>query len=277
MPAGAASAVCEHRPVNDPAGGLRNPIWHALGGAQAAFAESVGAARRFRPDVSPFCGLPDEPTRDDWDALRTLVGPGETALVLRDEIAAPDGWEPAFTLEGVQMVLGDALPSTAPRADPVRFPIVPLGRDDIPDMLDLVARTEPGPFTPNTIELGTYFGVRVDGALIAMAGERMRPPGYTEVSAVCTDPAFRGQGLAAYMVDAVNELIEARGDRPMLHAAGHNVGAIRLYEHLGFSHSRAVIAMLLARLPERATTPRNRPRRGSACACRPRAPSPSCS
>ena len=165
MPAGAAPAVCEHRSVNDPTGVLRNPIWHALGGAQAAFADTVGAARRFRPDVSPFCALPDEPTGDDWDALRTLVGPGEMALVLRDEIEAPDAWEPAFTLQGVQMVFDGDEPSSAPRADPARFPIVRLGRDDVPDMLDLVARTEPGPFTPNTIELGTYLGVRVDGAL----------------------------------------------------------------------------------------------------------------
>ena len=104
------------------------------------------------------------------------------------------------------MVFDADAPSSAPRADPARFPIVTLGLDDVPDMLDLVDRTEPGPFTPKTIELGTYLGVRVDGALIAMAGERMRPPGYTEVSAVCTDPAFRGQGLAAYLVDAVMDL-----------------------------------------------------------------------
>ncbi len=245
MPAGAAPAVCQHRSVDDPTGVLPNPIWHALGGEQAAVADTVGTARRFRVDVSPFCGLPDTPTADDWDALRTLVGPGETALMLRDEIVPPDPWEATFTLTGVQMVFDTGVTSSAPRADPAQFPIVTLGRDDVTDMLDLVARTEPGPFTPSTIELGTYVGVRVDGALIAMAGERMRPPGYTEVSAVCTDPEFRGRGLAAYLVDAVMDLIRARGETPILHAAGHNGGAIRLYEHLGFRRSRAVVAMLL--------------------------------
>ncbi len=181
MPAGAAHVVCQHRSVNDPAGVLPNPIWHALGGEQAVVADTVGRARRFRVDVSPFSGLPDRPVVDDWDALRTLVGPGETALLLRNEIVAPEHWETAFTLEGVQMVFDAGAPSSAPRADPAHFPITTLGFDDVPDMLELVGRTEPGPFTPNTIELGTYFGVHVDGALIAMAGERMRPPGYTEV------------------------------------------------------------------------------------------------
>jgi ribosomal protein S18 acetylase RimI-like enzyme len=245
MAAGAAPSVCEHRSVNDPDGVLPNPIWHALGGTQATIADTVGRARRFRADVSPFCGLPDAAAADDWDALRTLVGPAETALLLRDEIRPPDTWEATFTLSGVQMVFDACATSSAPRADPAHFPLVTLGLDDVTDMLDLVARTEPGPFTPNTIELGTYIGVRVDGALIAMAGERMRPPDHTEVSAVCTDPAFRGQGLAAYLVDAVMDLIRARGDTPILHAALHNVGAIRLYEHLGFQHSRTVIAMLL--------------------------------
>jgi ribosomal protein S18 acetylase RimI-like enzyme len=245
-PATERAAACQHRSVVDPAGVLPNPIWHALGGEQAAVADSVGRARRFRVDVSPFCGLPDAPTTDDWDALRALVRPGGIALLMRDEIVAPEAWEPTFELRGVQMVLDtNGARSAAPRADPARFPIVTLGLGDVPDMLDLVARTEPGPFTPKTIELGTYLGVRVDGALIAMAGERMRPPGYTEVSAVCTDPAFRGQGLAAYLVDAVIDLIRARGDRPMLHAAGHNHGAIRLYEHLGFRLSRDVTAIML--------------------------------
>ena len=103
------------------------------------------AARRFRVDISPFCGLPDAPAADDWDALRTLVGPGEIALLLRDEIVPPDAWESTFALSGVQMVFDADAPSSAPRADPTRFPIVTLGLDDVPDMLDLVARTEPGP------------------------------------------------------------------------------------------------------------------------------------
>jgi ribosomal protein S18 acetylase RimI-like enzyme len=109
---------------------------------------------------------------------------------------------------------------------------------DVPEMLELVGRTKPGPFLPRTIELGTYLGIRRGGSLIAMAGERLHPPGWTEISAVCTDPAFRGQGLAARLVLAVAAGIRARNETPFLHAAAENVTAIRLYESLGFTLRR---------------------------------------
>jgi predicted GNAT family acetyltransferase len=105
-------------------------------------------------------------------------------------------------------------------------------------MLDLVARTEPGPFRKRTIELGTYLGIRRDGRLIAMAGERLHPPGWTEISAVCTDPGYRGHGLATRLVRAVAAGIRARGETPFLHAAADNTYAIRMYERLGFTLRR---------------------------------------
>jgi ribosomal protein S18 acetylase RimI-like enzyme len=215
---------------------LTNPIWHALGGPQAAFAESKDRARRFRTDISPFAALPDTPDGDDWEAMRTLVGPGATAFVVRERVAIPDGWETTFSLTAVQMVFEG-------EPEPDAIAAQHLTRADVPDMLDLVGRTQPGPFLPGTIELGRYLGVRVDGALIAMAGERLRPPGYTEVSAVCTDPAFRGRGFATSLTRSVIAGIAARGDRPILHAAAENAGAIELYERLGFRHRRDVVGV----------------------------------
>ena len=105
---------------------------------------------------------------------------------------------------------------------------------DVPEMLALVERTKPGPFLPRTVELGTYLGIRRDGVLVAMAGERLHPPGFTEISAVCTDASVRGQGLATRLVLAVAARIQERGETPFLHAAGTNTNAIRLYETLGF-------------------------------------------
>ena len=114
--------------------------------------------------------------------------------------------------------------------------------------LDLVARTKPGPFFSRTFELGRYIGVRDGGRLVAMAGERLRCPGLTELSAVCTDESHRGRGIASLLVADLVANIRARGDTPFLHAAADNVGAIHLYETLGF-RTRAPIDAVLARAP----------------------------
>ena len=104
--------------------------------------------------------------------------------------------------------------AAAPDPEAVR-----LGAADVPEMLALIEQTNPGPFLPRTVEMGTYLGIRRQGRLIAMAGERLHPPGFTEISAVCTDAAFRGEGLATRLVLAVAHGIRARGETPFLHAA----------------------------------------------------------
>ncbi|GAA4584688.1 hypothetical protein GCM10023194_25190 [Planotetraspora phitsanulokensis] len=97
--------------------------------------------------------------------------------------------------------------SGAPDGEAVRLTAV-----DAPELLNLAERTRPGPFLPRTVELGTYLGIRRHGTLVAMAGERLHPTGWTEISAVCTDAAFRGQGLASRLILAVAASIRPRGD-----------------------------------------------------------------
>ncbi|MDQ0935463.1 ribosomal protein S18 acetylase RimI-like enzyme [Streptomyces turgidiscabies] len=155
----------------------------------------------------------------------------------------PEGWEITFAVDGVQLV-ADGL-ADAPDPEAVR-----LGPTDVPEILDLVERTRPGPFLPRTIEMGTYLGIRRDGVLVAMAGERLHPPGWTEISAVCTDPAARGEGLATRLILAVAHGIRERGETPFLHTAAENTNAIRLYESLGFRLRRPT-AFMGARVPER--------------------------
>lgn len=112
--------------------------------------------------------------------------------------------------------------------------------DDVPQMLALVAATEPGPFRPRTIEMGRYYG-HFDGArLVAMAGERLHLDGFTEISAVCTHPDARGRGLASGITGVVAEGIFERDEQPFLHVAENNAGALRVYEGLGFVRRRVV-------------------------------------
>lgn len=214
---------------------LDNPAWHSLTGAHASLAEGTGGARRYRPAVSPFVALRDTSDTAAWADLAALVGPGQQIPLAGAPEELPDGWTRGWTLPGVQMIATDALVG-APDDE-----AVVLGADDVPDMLALTGRTEPGPFAPETYLMGTYRGIRRDGRLVAMAGERLRPGGATEISAVCTDADVRGQGLASRLVLAVAHGIRARGEVPFLHAAAHNERAIRLYLALGFEVRTEVV------------------------------------
>ena len=216
---------------------LDDPVWSALSGPHAQLAEGTGTGRRYPADVSPFCGLADQGDEGAWRELAALAGAGATVLVPAFGGAVPDGFAVTSVLAGVQLVAGPGLRT----ADLAAVPgAVELGEDDVPDMLDLTARTQPGPFLPRTHLLGRYVGVREGGRLLAMAGERLHVGGATEVSAVCTDPAARGRGLASALVRAVAHGIAARGELPFLHATATNAPAIRLYEAMGFRRRRTV-------------------------------------
>ncbi|MGI4895762.1 MAG: GNAT family N-acetyltransferase [Janthinobacterium lividum] len=213
---------------------LDNPVWESLTTTHTPLAEGGGGARRYPADVSPFTGLADATSPDDWADLAALVGAGSSVLVPTLGATPPAGFTVTESVPGVQLLASDAVrTAAAPEA-------VVLGAEDVEEMLDLVQRTKPGPFGARTRLLGNYLGIRDGGRLVAMAGERLRPPGFTEISAVCTDPAVRGRGLATRLVLAVAHGIRERGETPFLHAAAVNTRAIRLYESLGFTLRRPV-------------------------------------
>jgi ribosomal protein S18 acetylase RimI-like enzyme len=209
---------------------LDNPAWYSLTGPHARFAESIGRAYRYHPDISIFVAIPDDPDDQAWNDLATLVGPGAHVPISGGQ-APPDGWEEQYSGAGVQMI--DAAVDAVPDDE-----AVVLGVADAEEMADLVERAKPGPWRPRTYELGTYLGIRRDGRLVAMAGERLQPAGWAEISAVCTDESNRGQGLASRLVRAVAHNIRTRGDKVLLHATSTNANAIRLYEKLGFEVRR---------------------------------------
>ncbi|MGA7436927.1 MAG: GNAT family N-acetyltransferase [Luteibacter sp.] len=220
-------------PGNEPHGELSTPIWTALGTRQAHLGDADVLARRYQPDVAPFAAVADE-LPAAFEALHGLMRPGEVAAVLsREPVAVPPILR-STTLGAVHQMVADAhLEQAGFDAD-----FLDLGDDDVDEMIALTQRTQPGPFVRRTHVMGRYIGIRDNGKLIAMAGERMRVPGYTEVSAVCVDPAWRGKGLAALLINVVRTDIERRGEIPFLHVFGGNHSAIALYERLGFRLSR---------------------------------------
>ncbi|MFI5693356.1 GNAT family N-acetyltransferase [Kribbella sp. NPDC051586] len=209
---------------------LQNPVYAALTGPHAHLAEVRGNARRYPTAVAPFLALPDVPTEQDWADAAALLGPGTTGALMRPGVPIPDVLKVDLEIPLVQFVAPASLPAEDAEA-------VLLGVDDVPEMLALVALTDPGPFRSRTIELGTYVGIRRDGDLIAMAGTRFVLPTHTEISAVCTHPSYQGQGLATRLIRAVAAHITSSGRTPFLHTAGSNTNAIALYNKLALTLS----------------------------------------
>jgi ribosomal protein S18 acetylase RimI-like enzyme len=223
---------------------LDDPAYASLCGAHARLAEVRGRARRYPADVAPFLALPSPPSAQDWRDAAGLVAPGTYVAGRYGGGELPDGWRAVQAFDLVQMIEERVTGVDCAEA-------TPLGAADVPEMLELVAQTEPGPFLTRTIELGDYLGIRRDGALVAMAGERFRLDGWTEISAVCTKPDRRGQGLASQLMGALIAGIQRRSERAFLHAMSTNTGAIRLYEALGFRMRQQATLTVVTREPLR--------------------------
>jgi len=220
---------------------LDRPVWASLTHAPH-LAEGGDLAKRYCRDVNVFASACDDSVAS-LAALRRLVLEDESVFVLQvPAIRVPQGLVAARAAQGVQML---ATRLIAPQAGDSA--IVELGHDDAPEMLALARLTEPGPFLARTHTMGRFIGARINGRLAAMAGERMRFPGFTEVSGVCTHPDFRGQGLARRLSSVVASAIQQRGEQPFLHAWQTNQAAITLYEGLGFELRTVVQVAVLKR------------------------------
>jgi ribosomal protein S18 acetylase RimI-like enzyme len=231
---------------------LDNPVRSSLCGPHAHFAQRRGNVLRYPADVSPFVALPDRPRAADWADLAALAGPG--AAVGLAGIAPPEGWPVIPIGDGVQLVGEGVEDARLVGEDAGDDGVVRLGPGDSAEMLDLAERTKPGPFLARTGELGVFLGIRRRGALVAMAGERLHPPGWTEISGVCTDDGWRGHGFATRLMRVLVAGIRARGETPFLHALASNTGAVRLYESMGF-RLRRTITFSAVRVPDDAVSP----------------------
>jgi GNAT superfamily N-acetyltransferase len=218
---------------------LDNPIWFALTMEHRHLARSHGIARRYPPDISPLAALL-HPTQSAFADLQRLVSPGEqVALFTASPLDVPGDWQVDRSQWIDQMICEASLvpPPVAP---------LPLGTTDVPEMLELTAATEPGPFLPQTIQMGNYFGIRAsDGRLVAMAGERLRSTAFTEISAVCTHPEFRGRGYARDLTTFLAAQILAAGKTPFLHVKSEN-GAKVVYQKIGFRLRAAIYLTVIS-------------------------------
>jgi len=215
---------------------LDNPIWNALRTEHRSLAISRNEAHRYPPAIGPLAGTPDQ-FDESYSALRELAGPGGIlVLFFPDCPVVPAGW--SLFRGGVLTQMVCRTPALVPGDSLVRGATMRrLGTADVPAMLELATLAEPGPFRDRTIELGNYYGVFEGARLLAMAGQRIRVPGFVEVSAVCTHPDARGRGFAGVLMSRVMADIFAEGAAPFLHAYADNP-AVSLYRKLGFSQRR---------------------------------------
>ncbi len=218
---------------------LDNPVWSALTSNHASFASGTDLVKRYPPEVAPFGGMAERSDAAYRD-LAQIMPPDEwIALVGINLPAELPGWATRFHITVNQMVSTQPIEVVETEQD-----ILDLSAADVPDMLKLIEIAQPGPFFSRTVEMGHYLGIRQNGQLVAMAGERIRPSGACEISAVCTHPDFRGRGYAELLISRIAAWNRARGDLPFLHVARENANAIRLYERLGF-RQRAEINILV--------------------------------
>ncbi|CAN5233109.1 GNAT family N-acetyltransferase [soil metagenome] len=220
---------------------LDRPVWNALTTRQSNFAIGDGRAVRMAAEFGPF-GAAADGSAENLTALAALIPEnGELWLVEAEPVGTPPDTVVRKQALLVQMVAATITPASGD------LDITMLTNADGPEMHALAVLTAPGPSHASTHELGRFVGIRVDGRLVAMAGERMRLAGHIEVSGVCTHPDFRGRGYAAILMRHVAMRIITEGDFPFLHSYASNTGAIMLYEKLGFKVRRTITATVIGR------------------------------
>ena len=212
-----------------------NPVWHALQTRHSPFAVTAGDACRYPADVAPFVAVA-APSAPAMRRLASLLVPGERVWLFDEDYVEVPELERIETLKCLQMVLpGEVAPPDQ------TMELIRLSAADAPEMVALTDVAFPGFFRSRTYQMGSYYGVRVDGELIAMGGERIMLDGYPEISGVCTHPAHRGKGYAASLIWEVVRSHRRSGDVSWLHVAASNHRAIELYRRMGFTISREVM------------------------------------
>lgn len=214
---------------------LDNPIWHALSGNQANLSTGDDLAKFYPRDMLPMAGMKNT-EKESFEALAKLCEPGKKfGICLLHDVKLPElnKWKIHLQFDTAQMVRDKKAADTV--SDITDIEIVRLEALDVPHMKELAQLTQPGPFTDRTIEFGPFYGIKSGDKLVAMAGQRMRPGTYTEISGVCTHPDFQGKGYARALVNKASDKIAELGEIPFLHVMASNIAAIKSYTACGFT------------------------------------------
>lgn len=207
---------------------LDNPIWSALTTAHILFSVGAPEVKKYREDIIPFLGM----ANGDAGLLKQIepfMAQDEEVFLKEENLDFPSGWAVVTRLNCLQMVYEPASVDAVNMAG-----IVKLTVDDAEELSRLVNLVQPGFFKRNTSLLGDYFGIKKEGELVAVAGERFKMTGFSELSAVCTHPEHTGKGYAQQLLEVLCNKNLEEGDIPFLHVADTNERAIKIYERLGF-------------------------------------------
>jgi ribosomal protein S18 acetylase RimI-like enzyme len=219
---------------------LDNPAFNALNTGNKALSKGNEQAKYFPGEISPFSGL----AKNTPENFKTLydVAPINSVFgfITPNEIMMPTPWDILQRMDVLQMVC-----ETPARQVEANEQIVPLGDEHIPAMLDLTKLTNPGPFAQRTIDFGHYCGVFDGDKLVSMAGQRLNPTPYAEISAVCTHPDYLGRGYSALLILNQVHRVKAAGEIPFLHVLSSNTRAINLYQSLGFLTRKEVYIYII--------------------------------
>ncbi len=219
-------------PMNKPALKFPNPPLEALQTTQQRFAMTADRACKYPAEVAPFAALKE----DSVEALKELLSlmePGEATYVVSETPLVLEALSCEGPLGVLQMIYPKDLPlPVAPVEDGIG--IEPLSCENAAEMVELTSIAFPGFFRRRTCEMGSYYGIRDGGRLVAMCGERMNIGEFHEISGLCTLPEYRGRGLAAMLMVHLMREHRAAGLRSYLHVSVGNDNAIALYERMGF-------------------------------------------
>jgi ribosomal protein S18 acetylase RimI-like enzyme len=228
--------------MNDlPTSLFANPAWHALQTRHRHLAVSAGDACRYPADVAPFAAVA-APRSAALEQLHSLLAPGESTWLVGESYPRVRGLSFVETLECFQMLLPEKVTPPDPTIE-----MESLSAANAAEMVALTNLAFPGFFRRRTCEMGSYYGVRSGGELIAMGGERLALDGYSEISGVYTHPAHRGHGLAASLIWQLVRNHRRDGLVSFLHVSSANHRAIELYRRMGFEVVRKVMLNRVSR------------------------------